>query len=75
MLRIQNINKIQHKTLGKKNFYVERVEEKFDMDEKNMEMLWSKRMRYDILEEVAKTSKNLNSLSFNFKTSSQLSFL
>jgi hypothetical protein len=32
MLRIQNINKIQHKTLGKKNFYVERVEEKFDMD-------------------------------------------
>lgn len=38
----------------------------FDMDEKNMEMLWSKRMRYDILEEVAKTSKNLDSLSFNF---------
>jgi len=31
MLTIQNINKIQHKTLGKKNFYVERVEEKFDM--------------------------------------------
>jgi len=32
MLTIQNTNKILHKTLGKKNFYVERVEEKFDMD-------------------------------------------
>ena len=30
MLTIQNINKIQHKTLGKKNFYVERVEEIID---------------------------------------------
>jgi hypothetical protein len=32
MLTIQNINKILHKTLGKKNFYVARVEQKFDMD-------------------------------------------
>ena len=32
MLTIQNLNKLNHKTLGKKNFYVERVEEKFDMD-------------------------------------------
>ena len=32
MLTIQNINKLEHKTLGKKNFYVERVEQKFDMD-------------------------------------------
>lgn len=38
----------------------------FDMDDKNMEKIWSKRMRYDILEEVAKTSKNLDSLSINF---------
>jgi len=38
----------------------------FDMDERNIEKIWSKRMRYDILEEVAKTSKNLDSLSFNF---------
>ena len=30
MLTIQNINKILHKTLGKKNFYVARVEQKFD---------------------------------------------
>jgi hypothetical protein len=30
MLTIENINKILHKTLGKKNFYVERVEQKFD---------------------------------------------
>ena len=32
MLTIQNINKIVNKTLGKKNFYVERVEQIFDMD-------------------------------------------
>ena len=30
MLTIQNINKILHKTLGKKNFYVARVEQDFD---------------------------------------------
>ena len=30
MLTIQNLNKILHKTLGKKNFYVARVEQKFD---------------------------------------------
>ena len=32
MLTIKNLNKLNHKTLGKKNFYVERIEEKFDMD-------------------------------------------
>jgi hypothetical protein len=32
MLTIQNINKILHKTLGKKNFYVARVEEQFSID-------------------------------------------
>lgn len=32
MLTIQNINKLLYKTLGKKNFYVARVEQKFDMD-------------------------------------------
>lgn len=32
MLTIQNTNKILYKQLGKKNFYVERVEQKFDMD-------------------------------------------
>jgi hypothetical protein len=32
MLTIQNTNKILHKTLGKKNFYVERVEEQFSID-------------------------------------------
>ena len=30
MLTIQNTNKILHKTLSKKNFYVARVEEDFD---------------------------------------------
>ena len=30
MITIQNTNKILHKTLGKKNFYVARVEQKFD---------------------------------------------
>lgn len=50
----------------------------FDMEEKNMEKIWSKRIRYDILEEIAKTSKNLDSLSFNFidleKTAKQTVF-
>ena len=32
MLTIQNTHKIQQKTLGKKNFYVVRVEETFDLD-------------------------------------------
>ena len=31
MLTIQNTNKILHKTLGKKNFYVARVEQTFDL--------------------------------------------
>ena len=32
MLTIQNTNKILHKTLGKKNFYVARIEEQFNID-------------------------------------------
>jgi hypothetical protein len=32
MLIIHNLNKIQQKTLGKKNFYVERITEIFDID-------------------------------------------
>lgn len=32
MLTIENINKILHKTLGKKNFYVARVEEQVSID-------------------------------------------
>ena len=32
MLTIQNINKILYKTLGKKNFYVARIEEQFSID-------------------------------------------
>ena len=32
MLTIQNTNKILHKTLGKKNFYVARIEEQFSID-------------------------------------------
>ena len=36
MLTIQNTNKILHKTLGKKNFYVARIEEQFSMDNTNL---------------------------------------
>ena len=36
MLKIENINKILHKTLGKKNFYVARIEEQFSMDNTNL---------------------------------------
>ena len=32
MLTIKNINKLNNKALGKKNFYVERVEEQFSID-------------------------------------------
>jgi hypothetical protein len=32
MLTIQNVNKILHKGLGKKNFYVARIEEQFSID-------------------------------------------
>ena len=36
MLTIQNVNKILHKGLGKKNFYVERITEQFSMDNTNL---------------------------------------
>jgi len=32
MLTIQNLNKLNNKTLGKKNFYVARIEEQFSID-------------------------------------------
>jgi hypothetical protein len=32
MLTIKNLNKLNHKTLGKKNFYVEKIEEQFSID-------------------------------------------
>lgn len=32
MLTIKNKEKLLHRPLGKQNFYIERVEEKFDMD-------------------------------------------
>ncbi len=35
MLTIKNLNKLNHKTLGKKNFYVARVEEQFSIDNIN----------------------------------------
>ena len=35
MLTIQNLNKLNNKTLGKKNFYVARIEEQFNIDNIN----------------------------------------
>ena len=32
MLKIENLNKLNHKTLGKKNFYVARIEEQVSID-------------------------------------------
>jgi hypothetical protein len=32
MLTIENLNKLNNKTLGKKNFYVARIEEQFSID-------------------------------------------
>jgi hypothetical protein len=37
MLTIKNINKILHKTLGKKNFYVARIEEDVDVSQMAIE--------------------------------------
>ena len=36
MLTIKNLNKLNQKTLGKKNFYVARIEERFDAYATNM---------------------------------------
>jgi hypothetical protein len=36
MLTIENLNKLNNKTLGKKNFYVARIEEQFSIDNKNL---------------------------------------
>ncbi len=36
MLTIKNLNKLNHKTLGKKNFYVARVEEQFSIDSNSL---------------------------------------
>ena len=36
MLTIKNLNKLNNKTLGKKNFYVARIEEQFSMDNTNL---------------------------------------
>ena len=36
MLTITNLNKLNQKTLGKKNFYVARIEEQFSMDNTNL---------------------------------------
>jgi hypothetical protein len=35
MLTIKNLNKLNNKTLGKKNFYVARIEEQFSIDNVN----------------------------------------
>jgi hypothetical protein len=35
MLTIKNLNKLNNKTLGKKNFYVARIEEQFNIDNIN----------------------------------------
>jgi hypothetical protein len=32
MLTIENLNKLNNKTLGKRNFYVEKIEEQFSID-------------------------------------------
>ena len=36
MLTIKNINKLNNKGLGKRNFYVERITEQFSIDNKNL---------------------------------------
>lgn len=45
---------------SKKNF-------PFDLVEKDLERVWKKRLRYDILEEISKLSTNLDSLNIHFE--------
>jgi carboxyl-terminal processing protease len=45
---------------SKKNF-------PFDLAEKELERVWKKRLRYDILEEISKLSTNLDSLNIHFE--------
>jgi len=45
---------------SKKNF-------PFDLAEKDLERVWKKRLRYDILEEISKLSTNLDSLNIHFE--------
>jgi carboxyl-terminal processing protease len=44
----------------------------FDVEINEFEMVWTKRIRYDILEEISKMSTNSDSLSKNFKSLEKL---
>jgi carboxyl-terminal processing protease len=46
---------------SKKNF-------PFDLDESDIEKVWIKRLKYDIMEDISKISKNLDSLKQHFTT-------
>ncbi len=39
----------------------------FDLQEKDFEHVWQKRIRYDVLSEISEVSKNLDSLTQNFE--------
>lgn len=63
ILKIQNIpfdyNSNDSVKFSKKSF-------PFDLAETDLERVWKKRMRFEILEDIAKISTNLDSLSKNF---------
>lgn len=40
----------------------------FDLQEKDFEHVWQKRIRYDVLSEISEMSKNLDSLTQNFES-------
>ena len=48
MLTIQNTNKILHKTLGKKNFYVARVEEDFDFGHTGYNLTANNKYKFEL---------------------------
>ena len=72
MLTIKNLNKLNNKTLGKKNFYVARIEEQFNMDNTKLLVVEHKykfelsNMKYGITVTLDRTPAQYNALGTYF---------
>jgi carboxyl-terminal processing protease len=63
------IEKIQRENLdfsGKDSIRFSKKAFPFDLDENDLERVWKKRIRFDILEDIAKLSNNIDSLNKHF---------
>jgi hypothetical protein len=72
MLTIKNLSKLNNKTLGKKNFYVARIEEQFSMDNTKLLVVEHKykfelsNMKYGITVTLDRTPAQYNALGTYF---------